>query len=56
MASFKCNMGKNCSFEVNDANRDEMVQIIAIHAEKTHNMKTPLPPDIIAKIDKEIKK
>ena len=56
MASFKCNMGMNCDFEVKDKDRDELVQIIALHAEKTHNMKRPLPPDIMEKVNKAIKK
>jgi len=56
MASFKCIMGMNCSFEVKDADHDELLQIIALHAEKTHNMKRPLPSDITEKVNRAIKK
>jgi predicted small metal-binding protein len=56
MASFKCNMGMNCVFEVKDKDQDELVQIIGLHAEKTHNMKRPLPVDIMEKVNREIKK
>jgi len=56
MASFKCNMGDKCDFEVKDKDREELVQVITLHAEKTHNMKWPLPPNIMAEVDKQIKK
>jgi predicted small metal-binding protein len=56
MASFKCNMGQKCSFEVKDENQDELMQIVTLHAEKTHNMKTPLPPDTMEKMRKAIRK
>ena len=56
MVSFKCIMGMDCSFEVKDADRDELMQIIALHAEKTHNMKRPLPADVMEKVNKAIKK
>ena len=56
MASFKCNMGKKCKFEVKDEDEEELMQIITIHAGKTHNMKRPLPTDIIEKINRQIKK
>jgi hypothetical protein len=30
--------------------------MVTLHAEKTHNMKMPLPPNIMADVDKQIKK
>jgi predicted small metal-binding protein len=56
MASFKCNMGMNCDFEVKDKDEKELVQIIALHAGKTHNMKRPLPADVMEKVNRTIKK
>jgi predicted small metal-binding protein len=56
MPSYKCNMGQSCDFEAKDKNQQELVQIIALHAETTHNMKRPLPPDIMEKVNKQIKK
>jgi predicted small metal-binding protein len=56
MASFKCkDVGMKCGFEVKDENQDEMMQMIALHAEKSHNMKE-LPPDMVEKVKKAIKK
>jgi predicted small metal-binding protein len=56
MASFKCNMGMDCDFEAKDEDQEELMQIITLHAEKTHNMKRPLPADIIEKLNRAIKK
>ncbi|MCJ7522035.1 MAG: DUF1059 domain-containing protein [Dehalococcoidia bacterium] len=56
MASFKCNMGMKCDFEVKDEDEEELMQIIKLHAGKTHNMKMPLPADIMEKVNREIKK
>jgi len=56
MAEYKCNMGDKCEFEVKDKDREELVQLITIHAEKTHNMRRPLPANIMAEVDKQIKK
>ena len=56
MVSFKCIMGMKCEFEVKDADQDELMQIIELHAAKTHNMKRPLPPDILEKVNRAIKK
>ena len=56
MASFKCtDLGMKCSFEIKDENQDELMQIIALHAEKSHNMKE-FPPDMLEKVKKAIKK
>ena len=57
MASFKCkDMGMNCSFEVKDRDQGELMEIVALHNEKTHNNKVPLPPELMEKIRKAIKK
>ena len=56
MAEYKCSMGDKCEFEVKDKDRQELVQVVALHAERTHNMKRPLPPNIMAEVDKQIKK
>jgi predicted small metal-binding protein len=57
MASFKCkDMGMKCKFEVKDENQDELIQIVALHSEKTHNMKQPLPADMMARMRIAIKK
>jgi len=56
MPSFKCkDMGMKCKFEVKTENQDEMMQLIALHADKSHNMKD-IPPDKMEKIKKAIKK
>ena len=57
MASFKCkDMGMKCEFELKDENQEELMQIVALHSEKTHNMKQPLPADMMGKIRIAIKK
>ena len=57
MASFKCkDMGIHCEFEVKDTNQGELMEIITLHNEKTHNQKVPLPPEVMEKIRKAIKK
>ena len=56
MPSFKCSdLGMKCSFEIKDENKDEMMQMIAIHGEKTHGIKE-ITPDFKQKIEKVIKK
>jgi predicted small metal-binding protein len=56
MPSIKCkDIGMKCGFEVKDDSRDELMQILALHAEKTHNMKT-IPPEVMEKVQKAIKK
>ncbi len=56
MPSIKCkDIGMKCGFELKDENQDELMQILALHAEKTHNIKT-IPPDIMQKVQKAIKK
>jgi predicted small metal-binding protein len=56
MASFKCkDVGIKCGFEIKDENQDEMMKLIAVHAEQTHNMKD-VSPEMKEKIKKAIKK
>jgi len=44
-----------CGFEVKDQNQDELMQIIGLHADKTHGMKAPLPSEMVEKVRKAIK-
>ena len=56
MPSFKCkDVGMKCGFEVKDENQDEMMQMIAMHGEKSHNLK-PVPPDLMERVKKAIKR
>jgi predicted small metal-binding protein len=56
MPSIKCkDIGMKCGFELKDDNQDELMQLLAMHAEKTHGLKT-IPPDLQQKIQKAIKK
>lgn len=56
MPSFKCSdLGMKCKFEITDENKDEMMQMIAAHGEKTHGIKE-IPADMKVKIEKAIKK
>jgi predicted small metal-binding protein len=56
MPSFKCkDVGMKCKFEVKDENQDELMSIIAMHGEKSHNIKE-IAPDMMEKIKKAIKK
>ena len=56
MASLKCkDIGMKCGFEVKDDDRDELLKIVALHAEKTHNIKQ-IPADLMEKVIKAIKK
>ncbi len=55
MAEFKCkDLGMQCGFEIKDESRDEMMKIIALHAQNTHDMKE-VTPDLADKIKKAIK-
>ncbi len=57
MASFKCkDMGMKCGFEVKDESQDELMQMITLHADKTHNLKQPFPAEMQEKLKKVIKK
>ena len=56
MPSIKCkDIGMKCGFEVKDESEEEMMQILALHAEKTHNLKT-IPQETMEKIKKAIKR
>lgn len=53
--SFKCkDIGFDEPFELKDANRDELMKLITIHAQTTHNLKE-VPADLKMKIEKAIK-
>jgi predicted small metal-binding protein len=55
MASLKCkDLGMNCGFEVKDQDESELMDIVALHAKKTHNL-TP-NPELVDKIKKAIKR
>ena len=55
MASLKCkDIGMKCGFEVKDQDEDELMEIVALHAQKTHNMKPS--PELTEKIKKAIKR
>ena len=57
MPSFKCkDIGMTCPFEASAKTEDELMKKIADHAAKVHNMKPPFPADMIANIQKAIKK
>ena len=56
MASFKCkDIGMKCGFEIKDDNEDELMKLVAMHAQNTHGMKE-VPPETVEKIKKAIKK
>ena len=53
--SFKCrDNGFDEPFEIRDLNRDEMMKLITLHAQTTHNLKD-VPADLKMKIEKAIK-
>jgi predicted small metal-binding protein len=55
MPSIKCkDLGMSCGFEVKDEDKDELMQILALHAEKTHHIKT-MPPELVQKVKQAIK-
>ena len=56
MAKFRCkDVGMKCGFEIKDENQDELMKMIALHAETTHNMKEA-SPEMQEKIKKAIRK
>jgi predicted small metal-binding protein len=56
MPSFKCkDIGMKDNFEIKDDNKDELLKMVAMHAENTHGIKE-VPPDLMEKIQKAIKK
>ena len=57
MAEYKCkDTGVKCNFELKDEKQEEMMEIVSLHASKSHNMKLPLPDDELEKIRKAIKR
>jgi len=44
-----------CAFEVKDENQDELMEVISLHAKKSHNMKE-FSADMLEKVKKAIKK
>jgi predicted small metal-binding protein len=56
MASLKCkDIGMKCGFEVKDEDRDELMKIVALHAQNTHNIKE-ISPELAERVQKAIKK
>ena len=56
MASFKCkDLGMKCGFEIKDENEDELKEIVALDAKKSHNI-TEFSPDMMENVKKTIKK
>jgi predicted small metal-binding protein len=56
MAKFRCkDIGMKCAFEIKDENQDELMKMIALHAEQTHNMKEA-SPEMQEKIKKAVRK
>ncbi|MBI4303660.1 MAG: DUF1059 domain-containing protein [Chloroflexi bacterium] len=56
MPSFKCSdVGMACDFQTTAKTEDELMKKIAEHGAKAHNIKT-IPPDLMAKVKKAIKK
>jgi predicted small metal-binding protein len=45
----------NCPFEASAATKEELMKKISEHANKVHNLKPPLPADLMEKIKKAIK-
>ena len=55
MMSFKCkDLGMKCDFEIKDDNKDELLWVVAMHTDETHNMKKATS-DWMDKIKKAIK-
>jgi predicted small metal-binding protein len=56
MPSFACkDIGMDCKFQTNAPTEAELMKKIADHAKSVHNI-DPVPPDLMAKIKKAIKK
>lgn len=56
MPSFKCkDIGMKDSFEVKDENKDELMDVVALHAKKTHSI-NEITPEFKDKVEKAIKK
>lgn len=56
MPSFKCkDIGMKDSFEVKDENKDELMEVVALHAKKSHSI-DQISPEMKDQIEKAIKK
>ena len=56
MPTFACkDIGMACGFEAKAATEPELMKKIAEHAKAVHKMDT-IPPDIMAKVQKAVKK
>jgi len=56
MPSFKCaDIGMKCGFEATAKTEPELLKKIAGHAKAVHGI-DPIPPDLMAKVQKAIKK
>jgi predicted small metal-binding protein len=56
MPSFKCSdTGLACPFKTSAPTEAELMKKIAKHAKEAHGM-DPVPPDVMAKVKKAIKK
>ncbi|MGC8645157.1 MAG: DUF1059 domain-containing protein [Thermoplasmata archaeon] len=54
--SFKCaDIGMNCGFEAKASSKEELMPKIAEHAKTAHGM-AEIPPDVMDKVNKAIKK
>lgn len=56
MPSFKCkDVGMNCPFQTSAKTEEDLMEMIAEHAAKAHDMKT-VPADMMVKIKQAINK
>jgi predicted small metal-binding protein len=56
MPSFKCkDIGMNDNFEIKDDNQEELMKIVAMHAQSSHGIKD-VSPEMMDKIKKAVKK
>lgn len=56
MLSYKCkDAGIDCGFKTTAETEEELMEIIAEHAGREHDMKS-IPPDVMERIKKAIKK
>jgi predicted small metal-binding protein len=56
MPSFACkDIGMACTFQTTAPTEDELIKKVADHAKSVHKI-DPVPPDLLAKIKKAIKK
>jgi predicted small metal-binding protein len=54
--TFKCaDIGMNCGFQTKASTKEELMPLIAEHAKTAHGM-NEIPPDVMEKVNKAIKK